>query len=69
MDLTTLTQHPVVHAAVTGFVTAAAADLSAFRSWKSVHDAYTYDWRVAAWRWFQGTALGALTGLGLAGLT
>lgn len=68
MDWTEVVKHPVVHAGITGLITAAASDLQAFRSWKSFDDAQQYNWKIAAWRWFQGTVLGALTGIGLTGL-
>lgn len=51
--------------ALSGFAAAALVDFSAFRSWKNFHDAYSYDWPTAAWRWFQGIVTGAITALGL----
>lgn len=56
---------PSVRGALVGVGTAAVVDYGAFRSWKSWDDAMTYEWRTAAWRWFQGSVIGALTGLGL----
>lgn len=64
-----LLSNPFVAGAIAGVVSAAAADLTAFRSWKSFDDAKTYSWAVAAFRWFQGAVLGALAAVGIAGLT
>lgn len=58
-------QQPLVRAAITGFVSAAAVDFAAFRSWKNFDEAVQYDWKTAAFRWFQGVVVGVLTGLGL----
>lgn len=58
-------QHPIVHGAITGAVSAAAIDLAAFRKWSSWHDATTYQWGLASWRWFQGALYGGLTAAGL----
>jgi hypothetical protein len=60
--------NPLVQGALAGWLSAAGADLAAFRSWKSFDDAAHYDWKVAIWRWFQGTLLGVLSGAGFAGL-
>ena len=60
--------HPLVAGALTGVFSAAAVDIAAFRSWKSYEEAITYDWRIAAWRWFQGAVVGALAAAGIAGL-
>lgn len=49
---------------LSGFLTAAAVDYSAFRSWKSWDDAQRYDWKLASWRWFQGCATGVAVALG-----
>jgi hypothetical protein len=56
--------NPFVKGAVTGFAAAAVVDIAAFRSWKSFHDAASYQWGTAAWRWFQGAVSGALVALG-----
>lgn len=50
--------------ALQGAIVAASADYAAFRSWKRLDDAFSYDWGVAAWRWFQGAVVGAVTRLG-----
>ena len=63
-----LFHHYVARGAITGFVAAAATDLHAFKMWKSVDEAKAYQWGVAAWRWFQGAVLGALTAAGLGAL-
>jgi hypothetical protein len=61
--------YPIVQGAITGFVGALAADVSAFRSWKQWNDAAIYDWGIASFRWFQGVVLGALTGAGLGAIS
>jgi hypothetical protein len=61
--------NPFVAGAIAGVVSAAAADIAAFRSWKSFDDAKVYSWNVAAWRWFQGAVMGLLAAAGIAGLT
>lgn len=68
--LLTILHHPITHGALTGWVAAAGVDFVAFKNWKSFHDAVTYDWGIAIWRWFQGAATGALAaaGLNLAGV-
>ena len=56
---------PVLKAALSGVLVAASADIKAFRSWKSYEEARTYDWRVAAWSWFQGAVVGVLAYYGV----
>ena len=46
----------------------AAFDLAAFRRWKSFDEAVSYDWGLAAWRWFQGAVVGIAMGFGLGGV-
>ena len=53
-----------VQGAVTGVLAAAAVDFAAFRSWKSFHDAATYQWTTALFRWFQGAVVGGVAALG-----
>lgn len=73
MTFAAIFHHPLVQGAIRGAVTGAGAaavvDFNNFRSWKSWHDAATYDWGVATFRWFQGAfagaVLGALTVLGV----
>ena len=60
--------HPIVKGALSGALAAASVDLAAFRAWKNVHDALTYQWSTAAFRWFQGAVLGALASAGLGAL-
>lgn len=64
------TAHPLVrsigHGTLTGVLSAMAIDYHAFRSWKSWHDAASYQWSLACWRWVQGAVVGAVTGAGLA---
>lgn len=61
--------HPLVAGAITGWVSAAAVDFAAFKSWQSFDDARKYSWSVAAWRWFQGAVVGLVAAAGLAGLS
>lgn len=58
-------QNPIVKGAIAGLMSAAVVDFAAFRSWKSVSEAYAYDWPVAAWRWFQGLVVGTITAAGI----
>lgn len=60
-----LLQHPIVRGALAGAAGAALGDYRNFRSWKSVDDAMTYEWKTAAWRWFQGAVGGAMAAAGL----
>lgn len=69
MNLSELLSNTLVQGAITGFVSAALIDYQAFRSWKNAHDAMTYDWATAAFRWLQGTIGGLITASGIAGLT
>lgn len=61
-------QHPVARGAMSGVVAAAAVDIAAFRSWRSFDEAAAYEWKLAAWRWFQGAVWGALVAVGLGGV-
>lgn len=54
--------------ALRGLVPAAMIDLAAFRRWKSFDEAVSYDWGLAAWRWFQGAVVGIAMGFGLGGV-
>ena len=65
MDWQAFLAHPVTKGAITGFLTAAVVDYAAFRSWKSFNDFFTYDWKLAAFRWSQGTLSGAIAAAGL----
>jgi hypothetical protein len=56
---------PIARGAFAGLVSAAGVDFHAFRSWKSWNDAWSYDYRVASWRWLQGVVYGAAAGAGL----
>jgi uncharacterized membrane protein len=49
-----------VHGALAGFLAAASVDYHAFTTWKSFHDAATYNWNTAALRWVQGAAAGVV---------
>lgn len=57
--------HPVVVGALSGFTAAAYTDFQAFRTWKCFHDAATYAWGLAFWRWFQGIVTGAVSATGI----
>ena len=54
-------------AALAGVLAAAAVDLQAFRSFKSLSEFASYSWSTAIFRWGQGAIVGALTALGLGG--
>jgi hypothetical protein len=60
MDWQTIWQSAFVTGAVSGLVAAAAVDFAAFRAWKSLEEATTYNWGVATWRWVQGFVGGGL---------
>jgi len=66
--LTTIVHSPIAHGALTGLIGAAAADVHAFRTWQTWHDAATYKWSTALFRWAQGAVLGALAAAGMGGL-
>jgi hypothetical protein len=51
--------------ALSGALAAAVVDFHAFTTWKSFHDAATYNWSTASWRWLQGAITGALVGGGM----
>ena len=67
--MTEYLHHPIVQGAVTGLLGAALADFNAFKSWKSFHDAATYAWGTAIWRWFQGALIGAVGAAGWSAAT
>lgn len=56
-------QNPLVRGMLTGVLSAAAVDFAAFRSWKSWHEAATYGWATASFRWAVGALIGLLTTL------
>jgi len=58
-----------VAGALSGLLAAAVVDIGAFRAWKNVNEAMAYDWKTAAWRWFQGAVSGALMAAGVAGVS
>lgn len=68
MTFTAILTSPSLKGAVSGLVAAAVVDFSAFKAWKSFDDARHYDWKTAAWRWFQGAVAGAVITAGI-GLT
>ena len=59
---------PYFHGAVVGAISSAVVDFQAFRTWKTWHDADTYSWGVASFRWIQGAILGVVTAVGIGGL-
>lgn len=65
MTLHQVLAHPAVTGALTGALTAAVVDFQAFRNWKSFHDAQTFAWSIALWRWLQGAVVGAVTAFGI----
>lgn len=68
MTLSTILHSAAAHGALSGLVSAALVDFAAFRSWSSFHDAATYQWGTALWRWLQGAVVGAVTGAGYGAL-
>ena len=58
--MTELLQTPFIAGAMAGLTAAAVVDFGAFRSFKSLDDALAYDWKLAAWRWFQGAVSSGL---------
>lgn len=65
MDLQATLGNKLVVGALTGVMSAAVVDIVAFRSWKSYEEAAAYNWKLAAWRWFQGAVSGLLTAAGI----
>lgn len=61
--LTDLLKNPILRGAITGFLVAARIDYLAFKNFQSPTEAKAYDWKIAAWRWFQGAVIGALSTL------
>lgn len=57
----------ILHGAITGMLAAAMTDLMAFRRWQFWHDAVTYNWQTATWRWFNGAVIGAASAMGFSG--
>jgi hypothetical protein len=53
--------NPFFRAALYGALVAARVDYIAFQKFPSGAEALKYDWKVAAWRWFQGAVVGAVT--------
>ena len=61
----TILASPFVQGALAGLLAAALVDFGAFRTWKSLDDFRTYNWGLAAWRWFQGAVTGLITAAGI----
>ena len=57
--------NPIARGALEGIGGALVIDYVAFRSWKRLDDALSYDWRTAGWRWLQGAVGGAVAAAGL----
>jgi hypothetical protein len=60
--------NPIALAAVSGLIHAALKDYQVFSTWHSFADVRSYKWSVAVFNWIQGAVVGAVTGLGLAGI-
>lgn len=69
MHLNEVLNNSIVKGALSGVVAAALVDIAAFRQWKNFHDAATYGWGTAAFRWFQGAVSGALTAAGIGAIS
>ena len=54
----------MLHGALVGISVAARVDYVAFKTWHSWHDAASYEWSTATWRWFEGAVIGATAGAG-----
>lgn len=62
IDFLTLFWHNVyVHGAIGGILIAARVDYMAFKAMQDPTAALAYDWKIAAWRWFQGGVIGAIS--------
>jgi len=59
---------PAFKGACAGALASARTDFDAFRTWHSFKDLEGYSWSIAAWRWFQGAIIGAVTAAGIGGL-
>jgi len=64
MDISVILHSAAFKGALAGLISAAGVDLHAFSGMKSADEFLRYSWTLAAFRWVQGAALGALTGLG-----
>ena len=60
-------RNPIIAATVAGFIAAASVDWFAFLKFKNAEEAAQYDWKVARFRWLQGTAAGFVAGLAQVG--
>ena len=60
-----LVRNPILKGALAGLLSAALVDFAAFRSWQSLHDATSYAWSTALFRWGQGAVVGAVTSAGI----
>lgn len=63
--LTVFIHSHAFHGALAGFLSAVMVDYHAFTTWKSFHDAATYNWGTAAMRWLQGAAAGLVASYSL----
>ncbi len=66
--LMTILQHPIAHGALIGALGSAHGDFLAFKGWQSAHDALTYSWGIAIFRWVQGAIIGAVPTAGIGAL-
>jgi len=55
----------VVSAVLAGILVATLADRKAFASFKSFDDAASYNWKLTAWRAFQGAVIGLGSAVGI----
>ena len=60
MDLNQLFHQPHIYAMFMGALAAARIDYVAFQAWKTPGEALAYDWKIAAWRVFQGALMGLI---------
>ncbi len=65
MTFASVIASPVFKGIVSGVLAAAVVDFHAFNGFKSFTDFTEYDWKIAAFRWFQGAVAGAVSGYGL----
>lgn len=59
--LLNLWREPHVRGAIGGALIAARIDYLAFQAMKDPAQFVAYNWKIAAWRWFQGAVIGAVS--------
>ena len=50
-----------IRGALVGVLVAARVDYVAFKAMQAPAEVLAYDWKIAAWRWFQGAVIGAIS--------